>query len=157
MRMGTPRSEQGQTVECSYGWSGGELYRRIYDRSDRSESWSRADAESRDRLADSSYDAGGEDHGPRVGRWIACAAPEAQVVSYYRAYDTTTEWMGPIRTALSTAKRDAEQHDDGCVSQGGYGSAIVVREVDGRCVTLDGEYVWPPHGRSTGAVRWRAS
>lgn len=77
----------------------------------------------------------------------------------YRAYDTTTEWMGRPRATVEAAQADADRHNDGCASQGGYGSAIVVRrDEDGtgdRCETLDGETVWPPHGRSCGAVRWR--
>jgi hypothetical protein len=59
-------------------------------------------------------------------------------VREYRAYDTTTEWSGPVR-------------------QGGYGSAIVVTrdpEASGRIVDLEGQTVWPPDGRSCGAARW---
>lgn len=73
----------------------------------------------------------------------------------YRAYDTTTEWSGPVRDSVEAAERDAQRHNDGCAAQGGYGSAIVVANDDGRLVTLDGEYVWPPHGRTTGAAIWR--
>jgi hypothetical protein len=76
----------------------------------------------------------------------------------YRAYDTTTEWMGRPRATAEAAQADADRHTRGCESQGGYGSAIVVRRDDGgtgdHCETLDGETVWPPHGRSSGAVRW---
>lgn len=75
MRMGTPRSEQGQTVEYSYGWSGGVYYRRRVDLSDRSVSWERADQRSADRIASSSYDAGGAPRPPVVARWISCAEP----------------------------------------------------------------------------------
>ena len=73
----------------------------------------------------------------------------------FRAYDTLTEWMGPERETEFAAKRDAYLHNKGCAKQGGYGSAIVVRRDDGRCAYLDGSSVWPPHGRTTGAVRWR--
>lgn len=76
----------------------------------------------------------------------------------FKAYDTTTEWMGSARATEAEAQADADRHNEGCEAQGGYGSAIVVRrDEDGagdRCETMDGEPVWPPHGRSTGAVRW---
>lgn len=76
----------------------------------------------------------------------------------FRAYDTTTEWMGLPREIQAAAQADADEHNDGCAKQGGYGSAIVVQrdpDAPGRCVDLEGRAVWPPHGRSTGAVRWR--
>lgn len=76
----------------------------------------------------------------------------------YRAYDRTTEWMGRARSSVELAERDAEKHNAGCSKQGGYGSAIVVQrdpESEGRCVDLKGQPVWPPHGQSTGSVRWR--
>lgn len=76
----------------------------------------------------------------------------------YRAYDTVTEWMGRVRNTVERAELDAERHNEGCAAQGGYGSAIVVRpdpECPNRCVDMDGEEVWPPHGCSTGTVRWR--
>ena len=85
-------------------------------------------------------------------------APSLQV----RAYDTTTEWSGPVRSSIGEAWDDAEAHNEGCRTQGGYGSAIVVRrdpEAPSRLVYADGENVgesvWPPHGRSNGAARWR--
>lgn len=78
---------------------------------------------------------------------------------FYRAYDTVTGWMGPSRTLADLAWRDADRHNAGCAAQGGYGSAIVVeRDEDGYCLIRDEdgsyEHVWPPHGRSSGAVRW---
>jgi hypothetical protein len=75
----------------------------------------------------------------------------------YRAYDTTTEYLGPVRTSIREAQSDCDAHNQGCVQQGGYGSAIVVQRLDGgnRCADLDGNPVWPPHGQSTGAARWR--
>ena len=75
----------------------------------------------------------------------------------YRAYDTTTEWSGPVRASVDEAGRDADEHNVGCVRQGGYGRAIVVTrdpEAPGRLVDTDGDTVWPPHGRSCGAARW---
>lgn len=78
----------------------------------------------------------------------------------YRAYDTTTEWMGRTRATIDAAQADADRHNQSCVDQGGYGSALVVRrDEDGtgsRCETLNGETVWPQHGRGNGAVRWRS-
>lgn len=82
----------------------------------------------------------------------------------YRSYDTTTEWMGPIRTSLAAAEADAIRHNAGCAAQGGYGSAIVIQpDRDGYATQVSppdtdwdgrGGLVWPPHGRSTGAVRF---
>lgn len=77
----------------------------------------------------------------------------------YRAYDVLTEWSGPVRSTVHAAERDADSHNAGCARQGGYGSAIVVTrdpESPSRLVDLEGESVWPPHGRSCGAARWRA-
>jgi hypothetical protein len=75
MRMGTPRIEQGQIVEYSYGWHDGEYYMRVYDRSDRTTQWYRADARSTRRLASTSYDAGGADYPPRVSEWSPVPDP----------------------------------------------------------------------------------
>ena len=73
MRLNTPRAEQGQTVERSYGWCDGEYYRRTYDRSDRSTVWHRAtDSEE----IPETYDAGGADYAPPVSEWIECSEPE---------------------------------------------------------------------------------
>ena len=75
----------------------------------------------------------------------------------FRAYDTITEWSGPVRADRDKAQKDADRHNDGCARHGGYGSAIVVRqdpEAAGRIIDLEGNSVWPPHGRSTGAARW---
>jgi hypothetical protein len=73
----------------------------------------------------------------------------------FRAYDTVTEWSGPVRATEAEAEKDADRHDAYCVRQGGYGSAIVVRRTDGdRLETVDGKTVWPPHGRTSGAARW---
>ena len=83
---------------------------------------------------------------------------EGRPTGLWRAYDTTTEWMAPARSALAFAEQDARRHNEGCELQGGYGSAIVVRpdpECPGRCVDTDGSPVWPPHGQSCGSVRWR--
>lgn len=76
----------------------------------------------------------------------------------FRAYDTVTEWMGPVRDTEERAQKDAASHNRGCVRQGGYGSAIVITEdpeCEGRCATLDGQPVWPPSDRSRGSVEWR--
>ena len=88
---------------------------------------------------------------PGEGEWVV--DPPAAL---YRAYDTVTEWMGPVRLDEAKAQDDADRHNEGCVRQGGYGSAIVVVKTDaGRCADLYSEAVWPPHGRTSGAVRWR--
>jgi len=72
----------------------------------------------------------------------------------YRAHDTVTGWQGPPRGDEEIAQADAATHNDGCAEQGGYGSAIVVVRDGGRCVDLDGQPVWPAHGRTIGAARW---
>lgn len=70
-RMSTPRAEQGQMVERSYGWIDGDLYRRTFDHSQpsRPATWDKADAASADKAAASNYDAGGADMPPRVEEW----------------------------------------------------------------------------------------
>lgn len=76
----------------------------------------------------------------------------------WRAYDKVTGWMGESRDSRDVAERDARRHNSGCARQGGYGSATVVQpdpEDAELCVDAAGETVWPPHGRSCGAVRWR--
>jgi hypothetical protein len=72
----------------------------------------------------------------------------------YRAYDTCTEWSGPVRSTAVAAARDADRHNAGCAKQGGGGSAIVVTREGDRLATPSGRTVWPPHGRSMGAARW---
>lgn len=75
MMMSTPTTMQGQTVERSYGWADGSLYRRTLDRSDGSVSWAVADDESAAALADAGYGTGTEDHAPRVAEWTPCDEP----------------------------------------------------------------------------------
>ncbi len=76
MNLGTPRSEQGQIVEPSYGWLDGNYYQCVYDQSDRTVRWYIADDESTAVLAGTSYDAGGENHPPRIAVWTRCDDPE---------------------------------------------------------------------------------
>jgi hypothetical protein len=73
----------------------------------------------------------------------------------YRAYDTGTQWLGRVRKTIAEAEADARWSNADYAAAGGYGSAIVVTEDSGRCRDLCGEWVWPPHGRGCGAVRWR--
>ena len=49
---------------------------RVFDRSDRTTAWFIADAESRDYLIDSSYDAGGALEPPTFVSWTPCEAPQ---------------------------------------------------------------------------------
>lgn len=102
---------------------------------------------------DDAYEAAARYVGARRRGW--CPLSDRR----YRAYDTTTEWMGEARPTIDAADRDAKRHNDGCAKQGGYGSAIVVTQSDPSdtwptCVDLEGKTVWPPHGRTPGAVRW---
>ena len=76
MKLGTPQQDRGQIVERSYGWCDGEYYMRVFDRSDRTTAWFIADAESRDYLIDSSYDAGGALEPPTFVSWTPCEAPQ---------------------------------------------------------------------------------
>jgi hypothetical protein len=76
MRLGTPTVNQGQMIERSYGWSQGEFFMRVHDRSAREVTWFIADEVSRDKLIDSSYEAGGANEAPEVETWTACEEPE---------------------------------------------------------------------------------
>jgi len=81
---------------------------------------------------------------------------EMEDTGKYRAYDEVTGWMGRVRTSPEKADADAKTHNAECAKQGGYCSAIVVTDDGyGRCMDLDGDYVWPSYGRGSGAVRWR--
>ena len=81
----------------------------------------------------------------------------------YRAYDTVTEWSGPIRDTAEAAERDATAHNKACAQPGrlgnaSYGSAIVVTrdpntDTD-RCVDLGGRTVWPQGSHTHGSARW---
>ena len=85
----------------------------------------------------------------------ARAAAAKAALHVYRAYDPLTEWMSRVVAAPELAEELADCHNDGCASAGGVGSAIVVkRSKAGWCETLAGEAVWPPHGRTSGAVRF---
>jgi hypothetical protein len=91
------------------------------------------------------------------GTWLGRTASEAlegDAFPQYRAYDVTTEWQGPRRFLVADAERDAMRHNAGCRAQGGYGRAVVVQRSGDRCAHLDGNPVWPSHGRSCGAARW---
>ena len=75
MKLGTPRANQGQIVEISFGWCDGRLYRHTFDQSDRTELWDVADKDESNEVPES-YDPGGDDYGPPgVKTWMPCAAP----------------------------------------------------------------------------------
>lgn len=61
--------------------------------------------------------------------------------------------QGPVRETEPAAREDLESDQSGCAAQGGYSDRAVVGIVDERLVTLEGEYVWPAHGRSHGVVK----
>ena len=64
--------------------------------------------------------------------------------------------MGPICNTRAEAERSARADAVGCSRQGGYSDRHVFRvDDDGFLIDDHGENVWPPHGRSTGAVRVR--
>ena len=77
----------------------------------------------------------------------------------YRAYDELSEWMGGARLTCAAAERDVKNHDDDIAKAGGISLTIVVRRDDNgagnRCEDMDGEPVYPLHGKCCGAVRWR--
>lgn len=71
MKLYTRRQDQGQIVEVSYGYSDGQAYRRIHDRSDRTTTWYCGDIDW-DREPEH------EDHDCEpciVGDWRPCAEP----------------------------------------------------------------------------------
>jgi len=76
----------------------------------------------------------------------------------YRAYDTATgEYVAPARTTLAAAERDCTRHRRGAQAQHEHAlnRPVVLRDRgDGIAVDQRGEVVWPPHGRTAGAVRW---
>lgn len=74
MKMHTPPENAGQIVETSYGWVGSCLYRRVYDRAERSSRWYRA---SDDTEVSDYIESGAEpwNGAPRVSQWVACAEP----------------------------------------------------------------------------------
>ncbi len=80
MKLGTPRSEQGQMVERSYGWHEGALYMRVHDRSDGEVAWYVADEESAADLPEG-YDPGGENEPPSVETWTPCREPAVRLRS----------------------------------------------------------------------------
>jgi hypothetical protein len=88
---------------------------------------------------------------------VALSIGDAEGEKHFRAYDVVTEWSGPPRATVEEAERDAEEHNEGCARQGGYGSAVVAERDEGDRLwnAYTGETIWPPHGRSNGAARWR--
>lgn len=78
MQLDTPPQNQGQIVEVSYGWHEGTLYRRVYDHSDRSEAWSRADADAARELASTDWEPWNADCPLERDDWVACADPTAR-------------------------------------------------------------------------------
>jgi len=75
-------------------------------------------------------------------------------VSTYRAYWRTAAQWGPPRETIEEAA------DDGCRC-GPLGATLTVAtedpEAPGRTIDAEtGEPIWPTHGMSSGAVRWRA-
>lgn len=71
--MYTPRKNQGQIVDVSYGWHDGSLYRRTIDRSDKSMEWAVADDRSARKEAES--EVGLWDRAPEVRSWRPCVEP----------------------------------------------------------------------------------
>jgi len=72
----------------------------------------------------------------------------------YVAYDHVTEWMSDSVPNRQAAEEAADEHNDGCARQHGYGSAgVYAIDADGFLVDEAGGNVWPPHGRTCGAVR----
>jgi len=73
----------------------------------------------------------------------------------YRAYETLTDWSGPVRATESEAESDVEERNRVIRARGGIASAVIARRRNDRLASLDGEPIWPPYGRSHGAARWR--
>ena len=73
----------------------------------------------------------------------------------YRAYDMTSRWQGPVRETILRAQTDADARNAGACAQGGYGTAFVVAERDGRCMDPEtGMAIYPAHGNTCGAEEW---
>ena len=75
MTTHTPPELQGQIVIVSYGWHDGCLYRRTYDRSDRTERWALA---TDDEEVNAYIASGGAPHNavPPIATWSPCAEPD---------------------------------------------------------------------------------
>jgi len=73
----------------------------------------------------------------------------------YRAYETLTDWSGPVRATESEAESDVEERNRVIRARGGITSAVIARRRNDRLASLDGEPIWPPYGRTHGAARWR--
>jgi hypothetical protein len=70
----------------------------------------------------------------------------------FAAYDRVTGWLSAHPTEAS-AELAARRHNVGCAEQGGVGHARVYSVDAEGYLSDDGEPVWPPQGRSSGAVR----
>jgi len=73
----------------------------------------------------------------------------------YRAYETLTDWSGPVRATESEAEADVEERNRVIRARGGIVSAVIAQRQNDRLASLDGEPIWPPYGRTHGAARWR--
>lgn len=73
MEMVIAPEDAGQIIEVSHGWCCGQLYRRIYDKSDRSTMWEVADSDEVEDL-DETWEA--VNGSPRISNWTECAAPD---------------------------------------------------------------------------------
>ena len=126
--FGVPRQNQGQSIEIAYA----------HHESDRSEA---CDGDDYCRETDFSKPVGHPDR-----------------VSYYRLATWTTygsvRGQGPARLTREEAERDLRADAISCERAQGYSDRAVCRiGWTGRLETPSGDAVWPPHGRSTGAVR----
>lgn len=77
-----------------------------------------------------------------------------------RAYDATFgNWLGPAESEAEARAR-AKRHQEGQRAQGGMFSQVVIAHpAQEGPLALDeqDEPIWPPWGRSSGAVRWGSS
>ena len=59
-------------------------------------------------------------------------------------------WTG---ASIEAAQTYARSQNHGCAAQGGYGDRAAYEVDEDGFLVDDGGYVWPAHGRSSGAVR----
>lgn len=78
--MHVPPENQGQIVEVSYGWRDDRLYRRVLDKSDRSEAWAVArDSKALRNYQESSSELWNEAPPEKI-TWKPCEPPKAKEV-----------------------------------------------------------------------------
>lgn len=72
----------------------------------------------------------------------------------YTTYGSVRGQCGHKHRTIEAAARCLSSDQAGCRAQGGYSDrAVCAVDEGGYLADLEGRTVWPPHGRSSGAVR----